>query len=250
MSLEISLKHQLKEIKNRKNTLISESIYIQKRIKVLFENTDFNNQNDIIILRSELIKEMKTLRKNGLLTENQNIDMSGVLGGLGYLGKNIGKSLWDSFFKRVYRNIAEELGFDSNSFMFNVIVDTIQFTEWNDILKIIGGDCDLLTRKLSTGIISGLRGKIQDKMGIGGTGNQIIGNTLTHMLVDDPNSDIAKFIQKNISPIVCKKLEEWTGKVVKKGEEVKKEVEGQKKSQPSDENKPSFLDSARQAIGL
>lgn len=248
MNLESNIKYQLNEIKERKNTLISESKYVLHRLENLIENTDFNNKTDILIFRGELIKEMRILRENNLL--NEQPDMSGLGIGLGFLAKKVGKSLWDMMFKKFYAQIAESLGFDSNSFMFKVIVNAIQFMEWSDMSKILGGDCDLLVRKLSTAIISSIREKIQARIGMGGTGNELIGMTLTQAFVDDENSAVAKAIQQNISPIVCRKMEEWLGKAEQKGLQAKKEAEGTKKSEPSAESKPGFMETGKATMGL
>lgn len=248
MNLEKLVKNQLSEVKDKKNSLISESKYVLHRVETLVENTDFNNKTDILIFRGEFIKEMRILRENNLL--NEQPDMSGLSAGLSFLGRKIGKSLWDMMFKKFYAQIAESLGFDSNSFMFKVIVNAIQFMEWSDMGKILGGDCDLLVRKLSTAILASIEEKIRARMNMGGTGNDIIGNTLMQAFVDDENSTVAKAIQQNISPIVCRKMEEWLGKAEQKGLQAKQEAEGAKKAEPSDESKPGFMDATMKTMGL
>ena len=248
MNLEKLVKNQLSEVKDKKSSLISENKYVLHKVEKLIENTDFNNKTDVIIFRGEFIKEMRILRENNLLSEQP--DMGNLSAGLGFLAKKVGKSLWDMMFKKFYAQIAESLGFDSNSFMFKVIVNAIQFMEWSDMGKILGGDCDLLVRKISTAIISSIREKIGARIGMGGTGNELIGMTLTQAFVDDENSTVAKAIQQNISPIVCRKMEEWLGKAEQKGQQAKMEAEGTKKSGQSTETKPGFMETGQKTMGL
>jgi hypothetical protein len=250
MNIESSLRKQLSEIKIKKDSLVSEQKYIERRFSNLLESYDLSNQKDFIIFRSELIKEIRNLKENGLL--NEQTDMGNILGNLGYLGKRIGKSVWDRLFIGFYKDIAKNLGFDTNTFLFNTIVEGFQMLEWGDIIKILGGDCDLLTVKLTSAIMSGLSKKIADKMNMAGPGHDILRMALIQGISDDPNSPVGKIVQQNLSPLVCKQLENWLGKVESKGEQLKK-AEQTKKGEPSTNTKqstPDVLGSVKKAIGL
>ena len=250
MSLEHSLRKKLSEIKDKKNTLISEQKYIESRLQNLIESYDFSKKNHLIIFRSELIKEIRNLKENGLL--NEDTDASGIMGNLGYLGKKLGKAVWDRMFIGFYKEIAKNMGFDTNSFLFNTIVEGFQLLEWGDIIKIIGGDCDLLTRKLTSALLSGLSKKIANKMNMAGPGYDVIRMALVQGLSDDPDSPVGKLVQEKLSPIVCKELEKWLGKVESKGEQLKKAEESKQgeKNTSTKQSTPDVMALARQAIGL
>jgi hypothetical protein len=250
MSLEISIKQRLWEIKNKKNTMISEENYVVNRLSKIFEEIDINNHDDLIILRGSLVKEFKVLYRNDLL--NENVDMSSVTGSIGFLAKKLTKSVWDRMFIGFYKEMAKSLGFNPDSFLFTVIVEGFQLMEWGDIIKVLGGDCDLLTRKLTSALLSGLTKKISDKMQLAGAGYDIIRIALVQGLTDDPDSPVGKLVQQNLSPIVCKKMEEWLGKVEKKGEEIQKSKESEKKepSTTTPKSTPDVFAQVKKATGL
>jgi hypothetical protein len=250
MNLESSLRIQLSEIKEKKKSLISEQKYIESKLKKLLESYDLSKQKDLIIFSSELIKEIRNLKENGLI--NEQTDMSNILGNIGYMGKRLGKAVWDRIFIGFYKDIAKNLGFDTDSFLFNTIVEGFQMLEWSDIIKILGGDCDLLTVKLTAALLSGISRKISNKMNVSGPGNDIIRMAIVQSLSDDPNSPVGKIVQEKLSPLVCKQLESWLGKVQSKGEQLKK-AEQSKKGEPSTNTKqstPDVMGGLKQAIGL
>jgi|LakMenE18May11ns_1017448.scaffolds.fasta_scaffold9957705_14 hypothetical protein len=250
MSLEISLKQKLGDIKNKKNQVISEGKYTINRFSKIFEDVNLDNNDDLLILRANLIKEFKTLYKNHLL--NENVDMSSIGSSIGYLAKKLSKSVWDRMFIGLYKEMAKSLGFNPESVMFTVVVEGFQMMEWGDIIKVLGGDCDLLTRKLTSAILSGLTKKISDKMQLAGAGYDIIRIALVQGLTDDPDSPVGKMVQQNLSPVVCKKMEEWLGKVEKKGEQIQKDKESSKKepSTPTTKSTPDVFAQAKKATGL
>ena len=66
MRIQNKLRKELKIIKENK-------LKFEKKLIKLHNDTDFNNYEDILIFRSDLIKELRLLEHDGLLNE-ENLD--------------------------------------------------------------------------------------------------------------------------------------------------------------------------------
>lgn len=244
MVVENILSRELKQIKFKKNILTESKNIIEARLKQLVNETDFENVDDIFIFRAALIQEIKILSENGLLNEQ---DFGSVSSGIKDILSSIGKAAWDTMFIGIYKGIAKDLGFDTDTFLFRVVVEGLQSMTWNDILKVIGGDCRVATVKLVESLVKGLSSHIGNKVMPGGAGYDIIRRTLMDQFFK--SETINSTLEDAMAPYVCDYLKKWIKNAEDKGSKLKKKKQS-KSDSGSSQSQPDVLGSAKKAIGL
>ena len=244
MRVENRLRKELKEIKFQKKGISNNYQILEVHLNELIANTDFQNYEDILIFRSDLIKEIKASKKEGLLNEQ---DLSSIPSNIVNIFTSLGKSAWDTMFIGIYKGIAKDLGFKTDTFLFRVVVEGLQSMSWSEIIKVISGDCRLATTKLVESLTKGLVGLIGNKIMPGGAGYDIIRRTLMDQFFD--NSQVNSILEDAMAPYVCEYLKKWISNAEDKGSKLKKQKQNKSDSE-STQSKPTVVASAKKAIGL
>jgi hypothetical protein len=217
--LDKKIKKSLIETKERKERNLIEETLVKNRLSMIVENVksveDFNNlsEDKKLKLSVKFLQEMSYLEKSGLLLE---INFSSVLQSLfgGAFG-NITQTLVEPFIEKILGGIGLNQGYFRN-FLVSYLT-----SKPSDIIKSFG-DCKLMTKLVSEGIVESIVKTMMEQKGFSAFGYDLIRNTMADVI---RNVEFVSGLEKGLENTICSLVGKFTDNAEKVAEKIKPSVE-------------------------
>lgn len=207
----------IETLEKKEKRLIEESL-IKNRISMITENVktikDFNSLSDHkkFKLSVNLIQELSFLEKNQLLNEqNFSSVLKSIFGGA--FG-NITQTLFEPFIEKILSG----LGF-KEGYLRNFLVSFLT-SRPSDVIRAFG-DCKLMTKLVSEGIIESIVKTTQEEYGYSGAGYDLIRNTMGDVI---RNVDFVNGLESGLQNTVCSLVGKFTKNAQNIAEKLKPSV--------------------------
>jgi len=206
-----SLKRNISEIKEKKNNLIIEHSIVQSRLKFVLEQEYKNNDAKFIALLEEMIN-LEEQGYNLSLINEQGFDFFGMLGRI--FGGSFG-SIWEVLGEKMADAIAEKLGINTTSWLYNVIVTWFTSMNWKEYGKLFT-DCKFVTNGISDAVIEGTLRQMQKTNnageGVSGVLLDALRNSIMKEFAERKDSLIQQ-LEDVIGEIICGSLSKWKSNI-------------------------------------
>lgn len=219
--LDKKIKKTLLETKEKKERLLIERKMVESRLSVILET--IKTEDDFYQLSEEkqlklsvsLLSELSYLHNNGFILEE---GLGDILKNL--LGTHIFGNITQTVFEKVFNSLLSGLGM-GDGFMKNFIISFLT-SRPSEVIKAFN-DCKTMSTLVSRSIVEGLVMSLQKDKNFGGTGWDLIRNTLGEAI---EQSDFGKKIESGISDTVCSIMGKYTSKAEDVLQKVKPAVAG------------------------
>ena len=206
-----SLKRNISEIKEKKNNLIIKHSIVQSRLKFVLEQEYKNNDAKFIALLEEMIN-LEEQGYNLSLINEQGFDFFGMLGRI--FGGSFG-SIWEVLGEKMADAIAEKLGINTTSWLYNVIVTWFTSMNWKEYGKLFT-DCKFVTNGISDAVIEGTLRQMQKTNnageGVSGVLLDALRNSIMKEFAERKDSLIQQ-LEDVIGEIICGSLSKWKSNI-------------------------------------
>jgi len=206
-----SLKRNISEIKEKKNNIIIEHSIVQSRLKFVLEQEYKNNDAKFIALLEEMIN-LEEQGYNLSLINEQGFDFFGMLGRI--FGGSFG-SIWEVLGEKMADAIAEKLGINTTSWLYNVIVTWFTSMNWKEYGKLFT-DCKFVTNGISDAVIEGTLRQMQKTNnageGVSGVLLDALRNSIMKEFAERKDSLIQQ-LEDVIGGIICGSLSKWKSNI-------------------------------------
>lgn len=219
--LKKQIRKSLVETKEKKERRLMEEKLVESRLSVIVENIKsekhFNqlSEEKQLKLSVTLLSELSYLHNNGFILEE---GLGDILKSL--LGTHIFGNITQTIFEKVFNSLLSGLGM-GDGFMKNAIISFLT-SRPSDVIKAFN-DCRIMTTLVSRAIVEGLVMSLQKDKGFGGTGWDLVRNTLGEAI---EQSDFGKKIESGIAQTVCSVMGKYTSKAENVLQKVKPAVAG------------------------
>lgn len=216
--LEKEIKKFLIETLEKKERRLIEESLIKDRIYMVIENVktikDFNSlsEDKKLKLSVKLIQELSFLQKNELLVEqNFSSALKSIFGGA--FG-NITQTLFEPFIEKILSGLGFKEGYVRN-FLVSFLT-----SRPSDVIRAFG-DCKLMTKLVSEGIIESIVKTTQEEYGYSGAGYDLIRNTMGDVV---RNVDFVNGLESGLQNTVCSLVGKFTKNAQNIAEKLKPSV--------------------------
>ena len=199
-NLKVSIRKNIIEANEQKKEVILESSIIERRLKPLLENVNFEKKNETTKLFDNLIYEISYLQDQGFNQKLINEEVDGFFGVLKNLVPSLFGGLMDTFKQRFAENILDRLGVPEG-YLYNLIVTGFKNIEMEDISTLF--ECKTVTRIVSESVVEAYIKGLQDQADLGGDFYTVLRNSLTNTI---RKSEFAKDLQLSLSSIICPQI--------------------------------------------
>lgn len=199
-NLKVSIRKNIIEANEQKKEVILESSIIERRLKPLLENVNFEKKNETTKLFDNLIYEISYLQDQGFNQKLINEEVDGFFGVLKNLVPSLFGGLMDTFQQRFAENILDRLGVPEG-YLYNLIVTGFKNIEMEDISTLF--ECKTVTRIVSESVVEAYIKGLQDQADLGGDFYTVLRNSLTNTI---RKSEFAKDLQLSLSSIICPQI--------------------------------------------
>lgn len=206
-----SLKRNISEIKEKKNNLIIEHSIVQSRLEFVLEQQYKNDDAKFIALLEEMIN-LEEQGYNLSLINEEGFDFFGTLGRL--FGGSF-TSIWQVLGEKMGDAIAEKMGVDTTSWVYNVIVSFFTTMNWKEYGKLFT-DCKFVTNGISDAIIEGTLRQMQKENGVGKGVSGALLDALRNSIMEEFANSRESLIQRLedfLGGIICGSLSKWKSNI-------------------------------------
>jgi len=204
--LKKDIKKTILETKEKKDRrLVSEQL-VKSRILMIIESEDNLKKNKKLSEKKQLelsfsiLQELYYLEQNDLLVEQ---DLLGMLKGL--FGTNVLGSITQTLFEPMINSILSSLGMGDN--LFKKFVISYLTSNMSEVVKSFG-DCKIMTKLIAESFAEALVMMMQQEKGFGGTGYDLIRNSLGSAI---KGTSFIQGLERGMENIVCNLFSKFTG---------------------------------------
>jgi hypothetical protein len=191
------VRKNLLEVKNKKNSQLSENKIVKSRFFILTENKQPKTKKEIFVVLEDVKKEINYLQSqnfNNELIAEQALDyLQSVL-------PDAKLGIVETFKEYVVGLILKTMGVDTNGWIATIVQTTIASVPVSDLPKLLS-DCHYTSNVLTKSIIKGIIYKFQKEKGMDNAFMNILRNTMIEVVEDS-----AKNLENKLSDLICNKL--------------------------------------------